>query len=111
MLICLSRLQAPLLLMGPEEAAIYGEDAAAAAGDAEADGPAAKRPRLDGGQDDAQVGQHLCTGAQCSALPAVCWPQNPLQHAGRLALHTGLVGASLGFVLLGTALAYSISCA
>ena len=44
-------LQAPLLLMGPEEAAIYGEDAAASA--ESPDAPAAKRQRTDGGPDAA----------------------------------------------------------
>lgn len=107
---CVS-LQAPLLLMGPEEAAIYGEDAAAAMGGAGADGPAAKRQRLDGGQGDAQVGQRLCTVARCSGLPAVCWPWKQLQRAGRLAVRAGLVDASTGFVLLVTGPSYSDLCA
>ena len=60
--------------MGPEEAAIYGEDAAATGGNADADGPAAKRQRLDGSnvQDDAHVGHQQSLTCQVASVCCCC---------------------------------------
>ena len=71
---CRTPMQAPLLLMGPEEVAIYGEDAAATNGDADADGPTAKRQRVDGGdiEDVAQVGHEESLACRLACICCAC---------------------------------------